>query len=189
MKKLILLIILFISFFSCDDNSTKEIVADPPRTSDELNSNVMFNLSLKDKSYQPMHVETCKNRSFIILGNFEKSRKGRDSINFYLFNSHPFKEKPEDTTHLMVNSIKLDSIVNKTIYMDVILKKTVLSQNEINPKGFTFSKIDLKKKNIIDLHLYLNNEKFNCELLKEDGTESTFNIGDHICRGIIIEGP
>lgn len=198
LKFLTLLSAFLLFCYSCEDKNLKDDsnntkapkkvkTDDPPTTNEELNRDVYFTLNLKnEKSYQPMHFESCPNASFIILGQFiNKDNNGGhklDKINFSLFNSHF-----GDT--LSIKEVKLSETKTKgVINLDVIIVKS--TGKEPNPFVFNASKIKrIKKKTIIDLHLKtdeINDEGNNREYPQCSSTRPDMvNIGDHICKSVI----
>lgn len=180
--RIIKVVILLIICFSCSeknrDISLKEVTitntVEPPRNGSGLNKSIYFNIDLKNiTKYQPMHVEMCGNQSFVILGNFEKTK-----INFYPYNFQPKQTNPGDSI-LYIDKIVYARRKKDTIILNVLMEKTNKSQDSIDPIPFPIDTINLRRNNVIDLKLYLKSIEYECKRKK--------NVGDHICKSIIVQ--
>ena len=165
---------------------------DPPKTKQQLNSEVYFNVNLKDNiNWQPMHLEISPSVNFVILGQYTASRDGDGFkvavINFFLYNSDRINE-------LYVKEVKFLKDENDIIELNVLLDDKI---GDEKPHTFTDERLKkIRKKKIIDLHLYYKDfdTRFKSTELFEDilspkkeMSTKIFNIGHHICKSLVID--
>ena len=187
MKKIILIVTVIVVIIGCNtkEKNNKEFddsileKNNPPRTRGEYNKNVYFNIDLRNRNYQPIHIESSSIRGFSILGSFDKaSSSQRSIIDFYLHNLHLYQKK-----YVNLEKVEYNTKNGDTVFFKVFMKTSKKHKDITIPQIID----KLTKHDIIDLKLYLNGieyEDIKTEIFNASG-EDPKNLGNHICKSVV----
>ncbi|MEM9685968.1 MAG: hypothetical protein AAF934_03500 [Bacteroidota bacterium] len=112
------------------------------------------------------------------MGNFHKNERVKDSINFFVLNTHS-----KDSTYIKIDSVRLDNRRNKMIELKVYMSKTRQKDSTIAPLVLDHR---IASRDTLDLKLYLEKRPYE-DLIYREYQDRRKNVGDHICKSLVIE--
>ena len=151
----------------------------------ELNKKVFFNVSFQQPlRYQPIDLMSCEERTFIVLGRFQKAGSGTNlnyEIEFFIHNYLPkMTDPPTKIFHKVTELSDCYRQDTETVVLELKVEKTDEYHTSIQIDPFLVTGITFKKGDIIDLKLLNSNgSKFKCS--------PDSSVGDHICTSIVVE--